>query len=435
MKAYRAALAHCTRHPVSAADDGMLQTFDDGLLVVEDGLIVAVGAAVELLPGLKPDTLVTDWRGKIIVPGFVDSHVHAAQLDVIASPGRDLLDWLERFTFPAEAAFADGDHATLIANLFLDELLKNGTTSAFAWPTVHKQSADALFAAAHARNLRLITGKVLMDRNCPDNLRDTEKSGAQESADLIAQWHGKGRLSYAITPRFALTSTEAQLHSAGDLLHSNPGVFMQTHLAENHAEIVAVLASFPKARSYLDVYENFGLLGGRSVFAHCIHLSAEDRARMLASASTAAHCPTSNLFLGSGLMDLRTMLNEGLPVSLASDVGGGTSFSMLATMAAAYQVAQLRGGWTPSVATLLYLATLAGARAMGAEAQIGSFAPGKEADFAVLDCAATPLIARRCECAPSLAEKLFALITLGDDRAVKATYVLGHAASVPTKHA
>ena len=367
--AHRAALAHCTRAPQSATDTGMLETFDDGLLVVANGKIVACGDAKTLLPMLGAEAQIVEACDHIIVPGFVDAHVHAAQLDVIASPGTDLLDWLARFTFPAEAAFVDADHSALIAGLFCDELLRNGTTSAMVFPTVHAASVDALFVAAQARNLRITAGKVLMNRHCPDNLRDTVESGNADNSALLARWHGKGRLRYAVTPRFAVTSSGAQLTAAAHTQQAH-GLSMQTHLAENQAEIAEVARLFPKARSYLDVYEQHGLLGPTSVFAHGIHLDAHDRERLHASGASIAHCPTSNLFLGSGLMDLRGLVDAGINVALATDVGGGTSFSMLRTMGAAYQIAQLRG-FTPSVALLLHLATLGGAKAMNATDQIG----------------------------------------------------------------
>lgn len=421
--AYRAAIAHCIRAPQGATDTGMLETFDDGLLVVNQGKIVACGDANTLLPTLAPEIRIVEVRDHIIVPGFVDAHVHAAQLDVIASPGTDLLDWLERFTFPAEAAFADANYSALIAGLFCDELLRNGTTSAMVFPTVHAASVDALFAAAQARNLRITAGKVLMDRHCPANLRDTVETGNADNVALIARWHDKGRLRYAVTPRFAVTSSEAQLAAAAQLQHAHD-LSMQTHLAENHAEIAEVARLFPKARSYLDVYEQHGLLGPTSVFAHGIHLDARDRERLRLSGASIAHCPTSNLFLGSGLMDLRGLIDAGINVALATDVGGGTSFSMLRTMGAAYQIAQLRG-FTPSVALLLYLATLGGAKAMNASTEIGNFEAGKDANFVLLNPKATALLERRTGLARSVEEQLFVLLTLGDERAVARTFVIG----------
>lgn len=327
--------------------------------------------------------------------------------------------------FPAEAAFADRRHADRVAALFLDELLRHGTTSALVFATVHEGSVDALFEAALARNMRLIAGKVLMDLG-PPALRDTATGGRAASEALIARWRGRGRLGYAVTPRFALTSSDAQLTQAAELLAAHPDLLLHTHLAENPAEIAAVAQRFPQAADYLDVYDRFGLVGARSVFAHGVHLS--DRAWSLLGASGAglAHCPTSNLFLGSGLFDLAAADAHGVPVALGSDVGAGTGLSLLATAAEAYKVAQLRGRSLDPFRAL-YLATAGGARVLGIGDRVGALLPGQEADFVVLDPAATPLLAQRTA-GRSLAERLFALQVLGDDRAVAATYVAGRCA-------
>lgn len=396
-----------------------LRHWPDGLVVIEDGRIVAVGDVA-----LPPGTPIDDWRGHLILPGFVDTHIHYPQTDVIASHGEHLLGWLERYTFPAESRFGDPATARETARFFVDELLRNGTTTALVLATVHPESVDAIFEAASARRMRLAAGKVLMDRNCPEFLRDTAQSGYDDSLALIRRWHGRQRLSYAVTPRFAPTSSEAQLEAAGRLCRENPGVLMHTHVAENRDEVAWVKQLFPAARSYLDVYERHGLLGARAVLAHGIYLDDADRGRLAATGAAIAHCPSSNLFVGSGIFDYAQAHAAGVRVSLATDVGGGTSFSMLRTMHEAYKVSQLAGEPLGPL-DAFYLATLAGARALGMERDIGSCAPGREADLVVLDPKATPLMARRMGRAETLEERLFALMILGDDRAVAATYILG----------
>jgi guanine deaminase len=365
---------------------------------------------------------VHDHRGKLITPGFIDTHVHYPQTDIIGSPAPGLLPWLETYTFPAEGRFADPVHARAVAEFFLDELLRNGTTTAMVYCTVHAESVDALFEASSARKLRMAAGKVLMDRHCPDFLRDTADLRASEQ--LIRRWHKRGRSLYAITPRFAPTSTEAQLGAAGELARAHPDTFIQTHVAENRDECAWVGRLFPRQRSYLQVYEHHGLLRERAMFGHCIWLDDADFARMAATGAAIAHCPTSNLFLGSGLFDLARADAQRVAVSLATDVAGGTSFSILQTMNEAYKVARLKGN-DLSALRMFYLATLGAARAMRLEGTIGSFAPGAEADFIVLDPQATPLLARRTAGAGSLEELLFALALLGDDRTVAATYAAG----------
>ena len=420
----RGAILHFRADPGEAADPAAWQYLDDGALRIVDGKVAALGPAADILAARKPDDALHDHRGKLILPGFVDTHVHSAQVDVIASYGRQLLDWLNDYTFPAERAFADPEHAARLAGIFLDNLLANGTTTAAVYPTVHRQSVDAFFAAAEARNLRMICGKVMMDRHAPDYLRDDVAGAEADNRALIERWHGNGRLGYALTPRFAPTSTPEQLAMTGRLYREHPGLWLQTHLAENHDEIKWVRELFPAARSYLDVYEGFGLLGKRSIFAHCLHLDEADRARFQASDSTMSFCPTSNLFIGSGLFDLQTARALGIRVGLATDVGGGTSYSLLQTLAEAYKVLMLRHQRL-NVWRGLWLATLGGAECLSLHDKIGNFAPGKEADCVVLDFAATPVLKRRTEIAKSVEERLFALMMLGDDRAVAATYVLG----------
>ncbi len=420
--AYRSKLLSFRGDP-SYADDAV-DYEDDGLLIVEDGRVVARGAYASLAALLTPSTELCDLRGKLIVPGFIDTHLHYPQTDMIASPAPGLLPWLDRYTFPTERRFAERAYAEETANFFIDQLLACGTTTALVYCTVHKQSADALFAASEARNLRMIAGKVLMDRNCPDFLRDTAQSAYDDSAELIARWHGRGRQLYALTPRFAPTSTPEQLEACGALARKHPDVFIQTHVAENLDEVKWVAELFPGHRSYLDVYDRHGLLRRRAVYGHCIHFDDDDRVRMAEAGAVASHCPTSNLFLGSGLFDVAKADAHGMPVTLGTDVGGGTSFSMLQTMNEAHKVARMKGHHLTAM-RMFWLATAGAARALGLDDTIGTLAPRTEADFVVLDPQATPLLARRISKAESLEEWLFAFALLGDDRAVFETYASG----------
>jgi guanine deaminase len=424
VQAYRASLLHFHADPAFAEDAHAW--IEDGLLLVEDGRIRAAGDYAALAPTLAPDVAVVDYRGHIITPGFIDTHLHFPQTDMIASPAPGLLPWLDTYTFPTERRFGDPVHARATAEFFLDELLRNGTTTALVYCSVHKASVDAFFEASAARKLRMAGGKVLMDRNCPDFLRDTAE--LRDSEDLIRRWHrvggDAGRTMYAITPRFAPTSTEAQLAAAGELARAYPDTFIQTHVSENQDECTWVGELFPQRRSYLDVYEHHGLMRPRAMFGHCIWLDDTDFARLAATGSAIAHCPTSNLFLGSGLFDLARADAVGAMVSLGTDVGAGTSFSMLQTMNEAYKVARLKGSYLPAL-RMFYLATLGAARSMGLEGTIGNFVPGAEADFIVLDPKATPLLERRTSCSNTLEETLFALALLGDDRAIRATYAAG----------
>ncbi len=425
VRAYRGAILHFKRDPATVADAShAYEYFADGLLLVRDGKVERVGEAAQLLPALPAGTSVIDYRDRLLLPGFVDVHVHYPQTDIIASYGEQLLDWLERYAFPAEQRFADTQHAGEVAAFFLDELLRNGTTTACAFATIHPESVDALFAAAQRRSMRLIAGKVMMDRNAPAYLRDSAESSHRDSEALIRAWHGRARLAYAVTPRFAPTSTVEQLERAGQLYADHPGVYMHSHLAENRAEVAWVSELFPESRSYLDVYERFNLLGARSVYAHCLHLDDADRARMADTGSTMAFCPTSNLFLGSGLFDLDAAYRHGARVGIGTDVGGGTSFSMLRTLSEAYKVVALAGQRLAPLRAF-YLATLGGAAALDLDRDIGNFESGKEADFIAIDLHATPLLARRMERCESLAEQLFALMMLGDDRAIARTHLLG----------
>jgi guanine deaminase len=422
--AIRSALLHCLCDPGLAGDTAAIEYFSDAITLVRDGLIERVGPADALLSTLGADVLVTDYRGKILLPGFIDTHVHYPQMDVIASYGTQLLDWLSRYTFPAEIKFADRMHADAMAAFFLDRLLENGTTTASVFCTVHPQSVDAFFTASEARGLRMIAGKCLMDQNAPDGLRDTAETGYTDTKNLIGRWHGHARSLYAITPRFAPTSSLAQMETMRALSNEHPTAYIQSHVAESKAEIAWVAKLFPEHRSYLDVYDHYGLLRDKSIYAHCIYLDDADRARMTAAGATPAFCPTSNLFIGSGLYDLKQALAAGNVVSMGTDVGGGTSYSMLRTLGEAYKVQQLLGT-SLSPAYALYLATLGGATALSLDDKLGSITPGKEADFALLDPAATPLLARRTALRDDPLDVFFALMTLGDDRAIAATYAGG----------
>ncbi len=425
LQAYRASLLHFHADP--AFSDDAWRWHEDGLLIVDGDKVRAAGDHAQLKGTLAPDTPVHDYRGKLIVPGFIDTHLHYPQTDIIASPAPGLLPWLERYTFPAERKFDDPGHARETASFFLDQLLRCGTTSAMVYCSVHPQSVEAFFVESEARNLRMAAGKVLMDRNCPEFLRDTAEGGVRDSERLIQQWHGRGRQMYAITPRFAPTSSEAQLQLAGELAAAYPDVYLQTHVAENTDEVAWVKTLFPQARSYLDVYDRYGMLRPRSMYGHCLWLDDADRVRMAEAGASIAVCATSNLFLGSGLFDFQAADAARVSLSLATDVGGGTSFSMLRTMNETCKVARMGGAYLPGL-RMFYLATLGGARGMRLEGTIGNFAVGTEADFIVLDPQATPLLARRTERAENLEELLFALAILGDDRAVAATYAAGRLA-------
>ncbi|MBN8440354.1 MAG: guanine deaminase [Thauera sp.] len=426
LRALRGEIVHFLGDPAELGARAIEQ-FTDGVLLVQDGRIAELGPAAELLARLPADLPIDDYRGHLILPGFIDTHTHYAQIDVVASYGEQLLTWLQKYTFPAEARFADPQHASAAAAFFCNELLRNGTTTACVFATVHSSSVDALFMAAQRRNMRLITGKVLMDRNCPPGLRDTAETGELESRQLIERWHGRDRLLYALTPRFPATSSDGQMRMAARLFAQHPGLHLQSHLAESRSEIDWVAALYPHARSYLDVFAQFGQLGPRSVFAHGIGIDDEDRARMAATGAALSFCPSSNLFLGSGLFDLERAGEAGIRVGIGTDIGAGTSVSMLRTLGDAYKVLQLQGqSLAPERA--FYLATLGGARSLYLDDRVGSFAAGREADLTVLDTQATPLLARRIETCSTLAERLFALMTLGDDRCVRATHILGEPA-------
>ena len=371
------------------------------------------------------DAKVDDHSGALLMPGLIDVHVHYPQTQVIASYGAQLLDWLQNYTFVEEQRFADPAHCARVAEFFLTELFRCGTTTAMVYCTVYPQSAEAFFAAAERVDARMIAGKAMLDRNAPKALLDTAQTGYDDSKALIERWRGRGRLDYAVTPRFAITSTPAQLEAAGALVREFPGVYMQSHVDENKDEIEFARQLFPEARNYLDVYGRAGLLGPRSVFGHCIHMTDDEVAAMAETGSVAAFCPTSNLFLGSGLFDRARLAEAGVRIGLATDIGGGTSYSMLRTAAEGYKVLQLGGQPWPA-AEALYQMTLGNARALSLDHAIGSIAVGKDADLVVLDSRATPAMAHRMETIEGdLDEELFVLVTLGDDRAVTQTYVAG----------
>lgn len=426
-RAFRARIVHCLADPGEGAPGDAVEHEPDGLLLVENGRVEALGPAEELLPSLGTDIEVTDYSGRLLVPGFIDCHVHYPQLGIVASWGDQLLEWLEHYTYPAERRFAERAVADRVAAEFLDLMLAAGTTSALVFPTVHAASVDAIFEAARARRLRLAAGKVLMDANCPEDLQDTPETGYRESRELLERWHGQERLGYAITPRFALTSSAEQLELAGRLADEFPDVHVHTHLAENRREVERVAERFPEAETYLDVYRAAGLLRERAVFAHCLHLVEADYRHMAECGGAMAFCPTSNLFMGSGLFDLARARAHGIAVGLGTDVGAGTTLNLPATAGEAYKVLQLRNQ-SLSPWQALYLMTLGAARAVGWDDAVGNFRAGREADFVVLDTEGTPLQRRRGAETRTLTEDLFALMILGDDRSVVATHVLGEPA-------
>ncbi len=392
-----------------------------GAVLVDQGRILATGPADDLRAA-HPQARIHDYGRSLITAGFIDAHVHYPQTAIIASWGKRLIDWLNSYTFPEEMRFADPAYAEVIANRYLDLATAHGTTTVCTYATIHPASVDAIFTAAQSRGMRLYAGKTCMDRNAPDGLRDTAQSAYDDSKALLEKWHGLDRLNYVITPRFSPTSTPEQLAALGSLWREYPGCLMQTHLSEQTDEIAWVRELFPQSRDYLDTYEAQGLLREGALYGHAIHLTDREKSRLIEAGASLVHCPTSNTFIGSGLFDMG--LAKHLRVGLATDTGGGSSFSMLHTMAAAYEVAQLRGeALHPS--QLIWLATVGSARALRAEDRIGNIAPGMEADLTILDLASTPAIAQATARAETIWEALFPTIMLGDDRAIRGLWING----------
>ncbi len=392
-----------------------------GAVLVDAGRIIATGPA-DTLRAAHPQARIHDYGRALITAGFIDAHVHYPQTAIIASWGKRLIDWLNSYTFPEEMRFADPAYADMIANRYLDLATAHGTTTVCTYATIHPASVDAIFTAAQTRGMRLYAGKTCMDRNAPEGLRDTAQSAYDDSKALLEKWHGQDRLNYVITPRFSPTSTPEQLAALGSLWREYPDCLMQTHLSEQTDEIAWVRELFPQSRDYLDTYEAQGLLREGAVYGHAIHLTDREKSRLIEAGASLVHCPTSNTFIGSGLFDMS--LARHLRVGLATDTGGGSSFSMLHTMAAAYEVAQLRGqALHPS--QLLWLATIGSALALRAEHRIGNIAPGMEADLTILDLASTPAIAQAAARAETIWQALFPTIMMGDDRAIRTVWIGG----------
>ncbi|ASL97559.1 MULTISPECIES: guanine deaminase [Serratia] len=415
-------IAACVEEPQQL--DERLRHIPDGLLLLNGGVIAWFGSWQQGEALLPPGFAVTEYRDKPIVPGFIDTHIHYPQTEMIGAYGDQLLDWLNNYTFPTESRYGCERHADAMSAFFLRELLSNGTTTALVFGSVHPQSVDALFSQAQTLNMRLIAGKVMMDRHAPQALLETPEQSYRDTRELIERWHGKGRLGYAITPRFAPTSTPALLAQVQRLREEFPDVWLQTHLSENPQEVAWVKSLFPQSQSYLDVYHRYGMTGGKSVFAHCLHLEEQEWDCLCETRSAIAFCPTSNLFLGSGLFDLQQAWRKRVKLGIGTDVGAGTSFNMLRTLGEAYKVGQLQH-YRLSAVEAFYHATLGGARALSLDDKIGNFDVGKEADFVVLDPAVTPLQQLRYANSATPAEQGFVLMTLGDDRNIYRTYVDG----------
>jgi len=396
---------------------------EDGLLTLRDGKVVSL-ESWQIAEGRVDPTRVTDLRGKLIVPGFIDTHIHYPQTEMIGAFGEQLLEWLNQYTFPVESQYHCPDHAAKMSAFFLHQLLSNGTTTALVFGTVHKQSVESLFRAAQQLDMRLIAGKVMMDRNAPEYLTETPEESYQHTRELIERWHQRGRLSYALTPRFAPTSSPELLDKVRQLREEFPDVWMHTHLSENQQEIAWVKALFPERAGYLDVYHHHQLTGKRSVFAHCLHLEDQEWQCLHDTDSSIAFCPTSNLFLGSGLFNIKRCWQQGVRMGIGTDVGAGTTFNLLQTLGEAYKVGQLQQ-YKLSACEAFYHATLGGAHALDLDDVIGNFNPGKEADFVVLDAAVSPLQKLRNANSKDIWERLFVMMTLGDDRNIAQTWVSG----------
>jgi guanine deaminase len=425
----RGRLLSFRRRPEGLSDHGSYLYEEDGGLLLRDGKIVAAGAFADIAAGPWKGAAVVDHRPHLILPGFIDTHVHVPQMRVIASYGAELLDWLNNYTFPEESKFSDTQLARRIARLFLDEMVRHGTTTVAAYCSVHRESTEAFFAEALERDMLVIAGKVMMDRNAPENLTDTPRSSYDDTKALIADWHGRGRLHYAITPRFAITSSPEQMEMACTLAAEHPDLHIQTHLSENDAEIAFANELYPQAGDYTGIYEHYGLLGRKTLLGHCIHLSEREADAISDAGAVAVFCPTSNLFLGSGLFDYQRYSARGKPlrIATASDVGGGTNYSMLRTMDEGYKVIALQGKKLDPLTSFWQL-TRGTAEALSIESRVGTLDEGKDADLVVLDSSSSPGMRLRMEAVEGLAEELFLLQTLGDDRSVVETYVAGRLA-------
>ncbi len=417
MKAFRSRIFHFLNRV-------HYEYFEDGLLIIHQGLVKAVGHYEDLKEEWSQQVEIVDERDKLLMPGFIDAHIHGVQTAVMASYGADLLQWLEEYTFPLESQFSDADFAKKATQFFFRQMLKNGTTTAAIYSSVHQESLEAIMEEALRLNMRIQAGKTNMDRNAPTNLCENTDDTYLVGEKLIRKYEGKGRLNYLLTPRFAITSTPEQLVQLQQLKQKYPQIGVQTHISENHEEIASTKALFPERKDYLDVYEHYGLVEKNTLLGHAIHFSEDEWKRVKQSKASLIHCPTSNLFLGSGLFNLQKAWEEDIPLALASDVGGGSSFSMLKTAAAAYQVAALRGYKTTAL-QLFYLLTLGGAKAMGLDDKIGNFQIGKEADFILIDSSRIELVEERLQSAKTLEEKLFAILILGDDRLIDCVYLMG----------
>ena len=420
---FRGRIFSFKRAPNALDDTDSYIYIEDGFLLIEDKKIIGVCACDEV-PVNWSDIKYVDYRPHLIIPGFIDAHNHFPQLQVIASYGTQLMDWLEKYTFPEEAKFSDYNYSKRAAKTFLDTLIDNGTTTTVSFGSVHKESVETLFEEAEKRNMCVIAGKVMMDRNAPISVLDTAQSSYDDSKSLIKKWHNKNRLRYAISPRFGITSTLEQLDLAGSLMSEFVDCYLQTHISENLNEIELTLSLFPERKNYLDIYIHHGLIGPKSLLGHAIHLNNFERDQMREMQAVAVHCPTSNLFLGSGLFDLVDLKEKGVRTAVASDTGGGTSHSLLQTLADAYKIQQLRN-YSINPLESIYWATLGNACALGLNDEIGSFLKGSFADFIVLDSHATKLSHTRMQTCQSLIEELFILQTLGDDRFIQSVYIAG----------
>ncbi|MBN9252961.1 MAG: guanine deaminase [Mesorhizobium sp.] len=414
------------RWPETIDDHAAYRYEEDGGLLLRDGEIFAAGAYAEVAKQAGEGVKVIDHRPHLLLPGFIDAHMHFPQMQILASYGAELLEWLNTYTFPEETKFENAQHGRRIARLFLDEVIRHGTTTVAAYCSVHKSSADAFFAESHGRNMLNIAGKVMMDRNAPDGLTDTPQSGYDDTRALIGEWHGKGRQHYAITPRFAITSTPEQMEMAGALVREFPDLHIQTHLSENHAEIAFTQELYPWSKDYTDVYEHYGLMGSKTLLGHCIHLSEREADALSAAGSIAVFCPTSNLFLGSGLFPYQRMRSRQNPVRIATatDVGGGTNYSMLRTMDEGYKIIALQGEKLNPFQSFWQI-TRGNAEALSIADKVGTLDVGTDADIIILDAGATPVTRLRMETVKTLAEELFLLQTVGDDRAIREVYIAG----------